>query len=265
MTEKDAKQKSLEQYGRVADAYVKSKTHAQGKDLDALLNIAAPAADWLVLDVATGGGHTALTFAPHVREVVAVDLTPNMLETAEQFVCRERGMANVAFRQADAENLPFEPGAFDLVTCRIAPHHFPDCQAFVAECARVLKADGLLLIQDIVLPEDKSTAAYVDSFEKLRDPSHHQAYTENGWRSMYEKAGLTVEHVEFLSKRHVFLDWAKRMNNSEETVQRLIRMVKQAAPPVVDWMQPIPSASDFDKPQASFINHHMIIAGRKQS
>ena len=81
--------------------------------------------DWRVLDVATGAGHTAFTFAPHVKVVHATDITPQMLAvTTEQ--AQTRGLSNIVVEHADAEALPYEDGRFDLVTCRIAPHHFGD-------------------------------------------------------------------------------------------------------------------------------------------
>lgn len=257
------KKSAVDQYTKVGDAYVRSATHAKGVDLEQFIAISKPEKDWSVLDVATGGGHTALTFAPHVKEVTAVDLTPNMLKTAEAFIREEKGVDNVTFKLADACALPFEQGSFDLVTCRIAPHHFPDCQQFVHEAARVLKSGGLLLVQDHVLPDDVKTADYVDNFEYVRDPSHNKAYPEQGWRVMFESAGLGVEHTEQLVKRHGLREWSKRMNNTKETLQHLIQLMKDASPQVVDWLQPLPSSAEFDCAEASFVNHHIIIAGRK--
>jgi SAM-dependent methyltransferase len=59
-----------------------------------------------------------------------------------------------------------------LIRTILPPHHFNDVQQFVNECARVLKAGGLLGIADNIAPEDAADAAYIDDFEKLRDPSH---------------------------------------------------------------------------------------------
>ena len=149
--------KSLSQkrFGQFAEGYVTSQSHAKGYDLDRLVEIANPQTDWLVLDIATGGGHTALKFAPYVRQVIATDITPRMLSAAEKFIC-DKGVTNVAFEPADAEDLPFEDPVFDLVTCRIAPHHFPDCARFVQEGSRVLKPGGQLLVQDHLLPEHQA-------------------------------------------------------------------------------------------------------------
>jgi ubiquinone/menaquinone biosynthesis C-methylase UbiE len=247
-----------ERFARFAQGYVSSKTHARGEELDRLVALAQPRPDWIVLDVATGGGHTALKFAPLVHRVVASDFTVKMLEKAEAFIA-SHGIENVTYEFADAGELPFDDSAFDLVTCRIAPHHFPDCTRFVHEGARVLKTGGLLLVQDHVLPEDKDTARFVDGFEKLRDPSHQRAFSESKWVAMVRGAGLTVEHTEQVIKRHEFLPWAQRQGSTPETIERLSDRVLNAPPAIVEWMEP----HGFGTPDAAFVNHHIIISGRK--
>ena len=177
MRASDPQSLSRERYSRFAAAYVTSVTHASGPDLAHLLQMAQPEAHWQVLDIATGGGHTALTFAPHVASVVASDLTPAMLEQAAAHV-RAQNIHNVSYREAAATGLPFADESFDLVTCRIAAHHFPDAQRFVHESARVLRPGGLLLLQDQMLPAHRPSAIWIDNFERLRDPSHNCAYSE---------------------------------------------------------------------------------------
>lgn len=260
----DSKQKTYGQYSKVGDAYVLSQSHAKGIDLELLISIIRPEKKWVSLDVATGGGHTALALAPYVKKVIAIDMTPNMLLTAQAFVREVQGRLNVEFQLADAEALPFKDNSFDLVTCRIAAHHFPDCQQFIKESARVLKQGGLLLVQDHVLPEDVTTAEYVEQFERLRDPSHFRAYTENDWLIMFKSAGLGVEKTVHLVKRHIFVDWAKRMNVTDETLSNLVQMMKNMTSAALDWLQPFPSAMNFDSMDASFVNHHIIISGRKK-
>lgn len=235
-----------------------SQEHASGEDLDRLIALAQPQPDWVVLDVATGGGHTALKFAPQVRRVIATDITPSMLQAARDFMTQQ-GVGNVVFELADAENLPFQDATFDLVTCRIAAHHFPDCPRFLQESTRVLKNDGLLIVQDHVLPQDSLTARCVEAFEKLRDPSHHQAYTQTQWVDMFQKARLRVEHTEQIVKEHHFLTWAQRQGCTPQVIEELIQMVQGAPVAVLQWMVP----RDFGKEHATFANHHVIIAGRK--
>lgn len=254
----DLKSLSRQRYNQFAQGYVASQVHAKGEELNRLVKVTQPQPDWIVLDAATGGGHTALRFAPYVAQVIATDLTPNMLRAARAFITG-KGMGNVEFRLADAENLPFEAETFDLVTCRIAPHHFPNCTRFLRECARVLKLGGLLLVQDHVLPDDEQAARYVDRFEKLRDPSHNRAYDEGEWRGMFRDAGLSVEHTEQLIKRHEFVAWVERQGCSPQVIERLLEMMRQAPKAVAEWMRPRAVGT----PEATFVNHHIIIVGRK--
>ena len=254
----DPKLLASQRFGRLAGEYVTSSTHARGQELQRLVEIVRPQPHWTILDVATGGGHTALAFAPFNTKLVALDIAFSMLQSAREFV-RSHAAENLCFVAADAESLPFEDSAFDLVTCRIAPHHFPDCKRFVRESKRVLKVGGRLLVQDLVLPEEQDTARYIDAFEKLRDPSHNQAYAESQWRAMFQSAGLTVEHAEQVVKQHDFAVWTGRQRCAADIVQELISMVERAPNSVIDWLQP----RDFSTAAASFVNRHLIIAGRK--
>ena len=257
---KDQKSLSQQRYSQFAQSYVSSSSHAKGADLDRLLELARPQAAWIVLDVATGGGHTALKFAPHVAQVIATDLTPRMLEAAANHIAG-KGVENVVFELADAEDLPFEPATFVLVSCRIAPHHFPDVARFVCESARVLRPGSVLLVQDHVLPADDAAGRYVDAFERLRDHSHNRAYNETEWRRMFQEAALTVEHTEQVIKRHEFAGWVNRQGCTADVVAQLEKMVAQAPAAAAAWLQP----RDFGSAAATFVNHHIIIAGRTQS
>ena len=258
MTTNEPPSLAQQRFGQRAERYVTSPEHAQGDDLDRLLAIADPQPHWAVLDVATGGGHTALKLAPHVAHVVASDITAQMLSAARGFILGQ-GVENVTFREADAEALPFEDAAFDLVTCRIAPHHFDDAARFVHEAARVLKPGGVLLVQDHLGPPDEAAAQYVEAFERLRDPSHNHAYSEAEWRGMMEDAGLRVTHVEEVIKVLSFVPWAQRQDCSPQVVARLIEMQCDAPASVRAWLGP----EGIGTPQATFLSRHIIITGRK--
>jgi ubiquinone/menaquinone biosynthesis C-methylase UbiE len=201
-----------EQFGAAAQGYVTSARHAKGADLRRLIELARPRGDERVLDVATGGGHTALAFAPHVREVVATDLTAKMLAAAEAFV-RGQGVSNLRFEHADAEALPFADASFDIVTTRIAPHHFPNPQQYVREVARVLRPGGRFVLDDNMAPEDAELGEFMNRFEQWRDPSHVHAHSVGEWRAWIEAAGMQIEHVDPLQrKRYDFPVWSERMH-----------------------------------------------------
>ena len=256
---KELKALNQARYGETAENYVASTVHAKGMGLESLLDIAKPQADWNVLDVATGGGHTALLFAPHVRHVIASDFTPRMLQAAQKFII-EQGISNITFCGADAEWLPFAENTFDLITCRVAAHHFPDIFAFVQSATRSLKPNGLLLIHDHVVSDDLKVAEYVNAYEKLCDPAHARALPEYEWRGVLLDGGLTIEYVEQRTVKHDILPWAKRQNCSDETIERLQLMLHRAPEKVLKWMQPELIGTD----HARYTDHHIFIMGRKR-
>jgi ubiquinone/menaquinone biosynthesis C-methylase UbiE len=223
----DNKDTIRQQYGAHADAYVTSPVHAKGASLARLVELTQPQPDWIVLDVSTGGGHTALAFAPHVRRVIATDLTPEMLSAAERFA-RGSGATNVEYRIADAEALPFGEAEFDLVTNRIALHHYSEVRKGIAEMARVLRSGGILALVDNVVPPDRQIGGYINAFEKLRDPSHHWCYPAARLETYLTEAGLRVEHVESASKEMEFEPWADRMGASAEKKEKLRSLLAQA-------------------------------------
>ena len=152
----EQKAKVQAQFGASADGYATSEVHAKGESLGVLIELIKPRPEWHVLDVGTGAGHTALTFAPHVAHVIASDLTGQMLAKAAE-LAETRGLTNIKTRAADAESLPFDDASFDLVTCRLAFHHFPNSHQAISAFARVLKTGGRLGFSDnITLPNKKA-------------------------------------------------------------------------------------------------------------
>jgi ubiquinone/menaquinone biosynthesis C-methylase UbiE len=233
----DAKEKVQQQFGQNAAAYATSTVHAKGASLARMVELAQPQPDWQALDIATAAGHTAFAFAPHVAHVIASDLTPEMLVVAEKLAA-EKGITNVSFRQADAENLPFEANQFDLVTCRIAPHHFPDIDRFLQECARVLRPQGSLALVDNISPDDKIGSDHYNAFEKLRDPSHGRCLSTEEWEQALFAAGFDLLHQEIGTKSIEFDDWADRMQVTSDDKIRLRVMLVQAPAPALAFLTP---------------------------
>ena len=225
----EVKERVREMFGRSAEAYVASPGHAAGKDLQRLVELAEPQPSDVALDVSTGGGHTALALAPHVARVIASDLTPRMLAAARTFI-GGRGVANVEYVVADAEQLPFLDATFDLVTVRIAPHHYADVRAAVHEMARVLVPDGRLLLIDNIAPEDPVLDGLVNRWETLRDPSHVRAYRVSEWQAFLAAAGLDVTVVETAQKTHPFASWVERMRMPDEARAGLEAEMLAASP-----------------------------------
>src|SRR5215472_720046 len=193
------------QFGQNAAEYLTSKPHAQGKSLDRLVALTRPGPHWHALDVATGAGHTAYAFAPHVARQWATDITDEMLDLVRGEMVK-RGLTNLRVAHAKAEALPFDDHSLDLVTCRIAPHHFDSIAAFLDEAHRVLKRNGTLALVDNVVPAG-SVGDYINAFDRFRDPSHLRAWTLEEWRAALPAHGFTVAHEEILTKQMEFDYW----------------------------------------------------------
>jgi SAM-dependent methyltransferase len=237
-----------DQFGAHAAAYVTSTVHAKGASLGRLVELVEPEKHWQALDVATGAGHTALAFCPHVASVIASDLTQAMLEEAAKLAAA-KGIGNLETALADAEALPFEDGRFDLVTCRIAPHHFPDIPTFVSEVERVLKPGGTFALADNIEPDAESTPGFVpielrdaaliyNTFERLRDPSHSRCLGMTEWSDLIEDAGLRVVHRERAAKEMELEPWASRMGCSAPTLERLRSILQEASPALKAFLKP---------------------------
>ncbi|MBW6510754.1 MAG: methyltransferase domain-containing protein [Desulfuromonadaceae bacterium] len=231
------KDKVREQFGKSADSYIHNKGFATGDDLLAARELLQPMLDDNLLDIACGGGHTALFFAPLVRNVVASDLTMQMLKKAQEYVAEEGGVDNVTFREADAEDLPFPAGAFTLLTCRIAPHHFPDVPRALKEFHRVLRRDGRMVIIDTLMPEDPEIVEFYQTMEKMRDPTHIRAYTRDEWIKMIDDSGLILHETRIIPKTHDFPEWAARAGMKREATQQLNRFFAEAPIKIQDFFQ----------------------------
>jgi SAM-dependent methyltransferase len=191
-----------------AQAYRESPTHREGLDLERLVEWCEPAVGVKALDVAAGGGHVARRLRGRGCEVVSLDPSPGM-------------QADVLAR---AEDIPFEDGSFDVVVSRIAPHHFGDIRAAVAEMARV--SNRLVVIEDTLFSSERHEAA-----ERLRDPTHVRNYTEDEWRGFLREAGLEVEQVESFEKTHPLEDWLARTGCEGEEAERVRELLADRMTP----------------------------------
>jgi len=242
-----AQRLSREQFGRSGDAYLVSASHAGGGELARMVAVARSRLGELTglrgLDVATGGGHTARAFAVAGMAVTASDLTPEMVAAAERSLREALPDADLAFVTAAAESLPFEGGAFELVTCRIAAHHFGDPQAFLAEARRVLVPGGVLILVDNVAPEDAALAEAMNSVERLRDPSHVRAYAVSEWVAWAAGAGFEPVHLERFWRVKALAAWLERARTGEESRRAIRELVEGAGAAVREYLT-VPGAAE---------------------
>lgn len=228
MRKSDLQESVRRQFGRRASAYAQSRSHASGDDLRRLVELLPQGKSLEALDVATGTGHTALALAAHVGSVIGLDLTPEMLREAEALAA-QRGVQNVRFLTGDAAALPFPDHRFQIVTCRRAPHHFPDVGRFLAEVGRVLEPGGVFGLVDQTSPEAAAAQDLIESFEKLRDPTHVHALTPKEWRQALHDAGLHVRHLEITTEER-YVDEYLDVAGVEPAVRQAIYALIEAAP-----------------------------------
>lgn len=158
------------------------------------------------LDIATGAGHTGLFLAGLGHDVTLADIAGPMLKRAAG-AAAERGL-HVQTRQHAAEALPYPDGSFDLVTCRIAAHHFSSPERFVRESARVLRPGGyFLLIDGSVEDGQREAEEWIHQVEKHRDPSHNRFLTPRAWRRLCEAGSLVVEQSRLYRFKQPDLNW----------------------------------------------------------
>ena len=181
-----------------AKGFRESPHHREGPDLDLFVEWCEPREGVEALDVATGGGHVARRLRETGCRVVSCDPAPGM---NPDVICH-------------AESLPFDGASFDVVTCRIAPHHFADIRLAVREMARVSR--DRVVVQDNVFMDDAWEQA-----SKLRDPTHVRNYAEEEWEEFFGQAGLTIEARRRFTKVTDFDAWLGLVETPPEECKRV--------------------------------------------
>jgi ubiquinone/menaquinone biosynthesis C-methylase UbiE len=191
----DHLQRITDEFARQAetfDAWAVKTDDDVGARFEAALKEAGHGA---LLDVACGPGVVTAALAPRAASIMAFDATEQMLEKARAR-CARAGLRNVAFRQGDAENLPFGAGQFDGVVTRLAIHHFANPRRALDEMFRVLRPGGTAVIVDVVSSEDPAESNLHNAIERLRDPSHVRMLPASELEGCMSRAGFCdLEHA----------------------------------------------------------------------
>src|SRR5690625_3845610 len=148
-----------------------------------------------------------------------------MLEETADFLQAEK---NIDYIIADAERLPFLDHQFDLVTCRVAAHHFPHPAHFISEVERVLKPGGKFLLIDNVAPEANDADTFINHLEKTRDFSHVREYKVSEWKEMFAATKLQFMQDQLWKKELPFDDWVDRTIDDSKTRNDIEQILLQA-------------------------------------
>ncbi len=217
------------QYGPRAQDYLSSTVHAQGDDLGQIDAVVRNRTNARVLVGGGGGGHGAYRAAAHAAQVMAVDVTAEMLDVVRHEAAA-RGLDNVLTRYAPAENLPFADASFDIVISRFSAHHWRNMDAGLREARRVLAPGGQGVFIDIVAPAQALFDTHLQAIEILRDPSHVRDYTPAEWAAGLAQAGFRITGLTPRRLRMEFSSWLARTRTPEAAASG-IRYLQQLSTP----------------------------------
>jgi SAM-dependent methyltransferase len=224
---------SAAQFNRQSDRYGKSHILAETSDVaEALSGIFPPPGGGHALDVATGGGHTALYLARHGWRVSAGDVSLRMLENATRLLSEEG--FDLDSQLFPAEEIPFPDASLDLVTVRVAAHHFSSPEKFLSEVVRVLKPGGYFLLIDGTVPDhDRETEEWLHQVEKWRDPSHGRFLSRVAWEALVRAATLKILSTTLRDKKQPDLEWYfETAATTPENRARVMEAVLTASSPI---------------------------------
>ncbi|MSQ07024.1 MAG: class I SAM-dependent methyltransferase [Dehalococcoidia bacterium] len=230
-------------FGAQAPIYATSHVHVHDASLDALRRLAGPGPFRWAVDLGTGAGFTAFAMSECAGRVVATDLTRPMLEQARR-LGQERKLGNLSLVQTPAEALPFAGESLDLVTCRVAFHHFTNLEQALDEVRRVLKPGGALVVADSVSPEDDAVSRWMNDVELRRDFSHMHNRKVSQWETMLAERGLTITGREMPRIHLEFNDWVARTATPKAEITALRRDFLHASAPVRKAFQIQPAGDD---------------------
>lgn len=216
-----------EQYARQARRYAESSVHRGDESLEAVRRLAAPAENDVALDIGTGAGFTAFALADAAGQVIAMDLTPEMLSQARRLAQERRPRPSVDWVAAAAESLPFPDSSLSLVTSRYASHHFHNLPQALTEAARVLTPEGRLVMCDVATPEPPHLEQLTNELEQVRDPTHVWDYPISRWRTeLLPQAGFRVREVMPGRTRQSFSEWVHRAGTPPDAIHQLLEMFR---------------------------------------
>ncbi len=182
--------------------------HVRGREAtEELAALAELSPDQRVLDVGSGiGGPARRLASDHGVRVTGVDLTPEYCEIANMLSERTGLADRVEFRQADALDLPFDDGAFDVVWTQHAAMNIEDKPRLYGEIARVLRPGGRLVAYDVVAGPEGDLHfplpwAWSPDISFLVTPDELPELIEAAGLSVKVKRDVTAAGLEWLKER----------------------------------------------------------------
>lgn len=236
MTTQSHHDKINQQFGSQASAYLTSSVHASGRDLERLSARLSDFPNASLLDMGCGAGHASFIAAVKVKNVVAYDLSNQMLTVVAE-TAQTRGITNLTTCLGYAEALPFEKETFDVVISRYSAHHWHDVGMALREVQRVLKPGGIVIFMDVLSPGYPILDIWLQTVEALRDTSHVRNYTSGEWLTLFNEAGLMIRHVNCDKLNLEFASWIARMRTPVVLSDAIRAYQKSAADEVKQYYE----------------------------
>lgn len=186
---------------------------SSAQTLGALVEMVPQAVGGSWLETACGTGRVARALAPHVDDVLGIDLTDAMLDVGRD-EARSAGLDNVHFELGDATALELADASFDGAATRFSLHHVPVPLRVITELARVVRPGGWVIVGDHVADEDADAAAWHQEIERLRDPSHWSCLSSARIRSLGRRAGLELDEESRVALELDFDEWLARSSGA---------------------------------------------------
>jgi ubiquinone/menaquinone biosynthesis C-methylase UbiE len=256
---RDHENRVRDEFKRQAETFSASAAITDAALTQRFVDALGEAAQGSVLDVACGPGTLSAAIAKTAREVVAFDLTPQMLKKAAQR-CAEAGTKNVTFREGTATELPFGDAAFDAVMTRLSVHHFDRPGRVMSEIFRVLRPGGSFVIADVISSEVPAEAELQNALEILRDPSHVRMLPGSELAALVGGAGFAIESQTAWDTPREFEEWMGIVDDASR-VPPLRAVVRALANADVSAGMGL----SLDRDQIRFFHRWNLIAARKPS
>ena len=225
-----SKRKVIERFDLSADLYDVSPEHIFTDDVEIAIKYSSPSKNDVYLDIASGTGHAFFKFLPYVGKAIAADISISMLRRLK--LKYKKAFAVVS----DAEALSFKDNTFTLVSCRIAPHHFENINNFFCEVKRALKNGGVFILIDNAVSDNEELRQFIESAERLRDPTHIRTYTFSEWEEMISRF-FKIKFKKTIRKVHPFEEWVSRAHLSGSEAQKLRELFLNASSKIKSYFE----------------------------
>lgn len=232
------------QFNPNADAYLTSKVHAKGEDLQLVHDYLSQQNKKIVhaIDLGCGAGHLSFSLADVVSHITAVDNAAEMLEVVRQQIS-DRKLDNIDTCKADICALPFEDKSIDMVCSRYSAHHWTDLNIAMKEIKRILKDDGVITMIDIQGYDNPVIDTHFQTIELLRDRSHVRNYTYQQWANYFSEIGYEIKSHTVVSTPLTFSSWVARLQTPNNKTEVIKQMQIEASSEIKATLQIAPDGS----------------------